>query len=126
MTATHPLIHTRMMKITSVLFFEGKMWKSTGSFTSRAKNGSFRRALSSRTVNGLVATDLPGVQPHVGDESSSAMVSKIRKMVRGKVLDHSIDLRRVRPGDRVDIPYQITVSETMQDFWFAAFFDQNR
>ena len=114
------------MKITSVLFFEGKMWKSTGSFTSRAKIGSFRRALSSRTVNGLVATDLPGVQPHVGDESSSAMVSKIRKMVRGKVLDHSIDLRRVRPGDRVDIPYQITVSETMQDFWFAAFFDQNR
>jgi acyl dehydratase len=46
--------------------------------------------------------------------------------VRGTILDHSIDLRSVRPGDKLDIPYQITVSDTMQDFWFSSFFDQNR
>jgi len=62
----------------------------------------------------------------VEDKSSLGTASNIRKMIRGQVLDHSIDMKRVRPGDRVDIPYQITVSETMQDFWFAAFFDQNR
>jgi len=45
---------------------------------------------------------------------------------QGFVLDHAVDLRNVRPGDRLDIPYELTISETMQDFWFAAFFDQNR
>jgi acyl dehydratase len=45
---------------------------------------------------------------------------------KGIVLDHAVDLRNVRLGDRLDIPYELTVSETLQDFWTAAFFDQSR
>lgn len=95
----------------------------------RLGNTSCLRAFSStstRPLNGLLS-EAPGSadgQMQKGGDASSN--SKIRKMIRGTVLDHSLDLRRVRPGDKVDIPYQITVSETMQDFWFAAFFDQNR
>lgn len=101
-----------------------KMWKR---FAVRGgTSGLSRRTLSSRTINGfVVGTDLD--DQSANEESTSGNTSsKMRNMIRGQVLDHSIDLRRVRPGDRVDIPYQITVSETMQDFWFAAFFDQNR
>jgi acyl dehydratase len=48
------------------------------------------------------------------------------QLLQGIVLDHAIDLRAVRPGDRLDIPYELTISETLTDFWFACFFDQSR
>jgi acyl dehydratase len=81
-----------------------------------------RRFLSSKQqVNGLAPKTWREQQEHIDTGTL-----KGHKTVRGKVLDHSIDLRRARPGDRLDLPYQTTVSETMQDFWFAAFFDQNR
>ena len=47
-------------------------------------------------------------------------------LVTGVVLDHAVNLRTVRPGDRLDIPYELTISESLQDFWFACFFDQSR
>jgi hypothetical protein len=37
--------------------------------------------------------------------------------VQGEVLDLAADLRTFRPGDKLDIPYELTVSESMQDFW---------
>lgn len=49
-----------------------------------------------------------------------------RRLLEGVVLDHAVDLQHVRPGDRLDIPYELTVSETLPDFWFACFFDQSR
>jgi hypothetical protein len=58
--------------------------------------------------------------------TSSSTSSSKSQLLKGIVLDHSIDLRHVRPGDQLDIPYELTVSETLQDFWFAAFFDQSR
>lgn len=47
-------------------------------------------------------------------------------MLRGSYLDHAVDLRNVRPGDRLSIPYELTISDTLQDFWSAAYFDQSR
>lgn len=58
--------------------------------------------------------------------SSVSATEAPRRLLQGQVLDHAVDLRNVRPGDRVDIPYELTVTETLQDFWFAAFFDQSR
>jgi acyl dehydratase len=49
-----------------------------------------------------------------------------RTLLQGIVLDHAVDLRNVRPGDHIDIPYELTLTETLQDFWFASFFDQSR
>ena len=36
------------------------------------------------------------------------------KMIKGEVLDLAVDLRSTRPGDRIDIPYELTISESMQ------------
>ena len=38
-------------------------------------------------------------------------------LLHGEVLDLAADLREFRVGDRLDIPYEITVSESIQDFW---------
>jgi hypothetical protein len=46
--------------------------------------------------------------------------------IRGEVLDLAADLRNFRPGDRLDIPYELTVSESMQEFWQSAFHSQDR
>ena len=38
----------------------------------------------------------------------------------------AVNLRQVRPGDVVEIPYELTVTESMQDFWHSAFHSQDR
>ena len=47
-------------------------------------------------------------------------------MVRPTALDLSVDLRQSCPGDVIDVPYELTISEGMLDFWHGAFHDQNR
>lgn len=47
-------------------------------------------------------------------------------VVRGEVLDLAADLRNFRPGDKLDIPYELTITESMQDFWQSAFHSQDR
>jgi acyl dehydratase len=84
--------------------------------------GMLRRALAHGSLNGLTATS----SNESDHQESNPSDSKGRRKIKGQILDHALDLRRVRPGDKIDIPYQITVSETMQDFWFSSFFDQNR
>eukprot|EP00550_Attheya_septentrionalis_P005778 CAMPEP_0198284148 /NCGR_PEP_ID=MMETSP1449-20131203/3646_1 /TAXON_ID=420275 /ORGANISM="Attheya septentrionalis, Strain CCMP2084" /LENGTH=437 /DNA_ID=CAMNT_0043981085 /DNA_START=106 /DNA_END=1419 /DNA_ORIENTATION=+ len=46
--------------------------------------------------------------------------------IRGEVLDLAVDLRKARPGDKLEIPYELTVSEAMHDFWQSAFHGQDR
>mmetsp|Transcript_28185 Transcript_28185/g.34324 ORF Transcript_28185/g.34324 Transcript_28185/m.34324 type:complete len:431 (+) Transcript_28185:89-1381(+) len=46
--------------------------------------------------------------------------------VRGEILDFSIDIRSLRPGDVISSPYELTVSESIQDFWHSAFHSQDR
>ena len=47
-------------------------------------------------------------------------------VVRGEVLDLAADLRTFRPGDRLDIPYELTITDSLQDFWQSAFHSQDR
>ncbi len=37
--------------------------------------------------------------------------------VQGEVLNLAADLRTFRPGDKLEIPYELTVTESMQEFW---------
>jgi hypothetical protein len=37
--------------------------------------------------------------------------------LEGQVIDLAADIRTFRPGSKLDIPYELTVSESMQDFW---------
>lgn len=58
--------------------------------------------------------------------TSSSSSGHSTSLLEGLVLHHAVDLRAVRPGDRIQIPYELTVTESMQDFWFSCFFDQSR
>jgi acyl dehydratase len=83
---------------------------------------SLFRSLSShdQQVNGRLSV------PSVPTKSSPDNGARSKRLLEGVVLDHAVDLQNVRPGDRLDIPYELTVSETLPDFWFASFFDQSR
>ncbi len=58
------------------------------------------------TVDRVVPVDLVAY-----DDNSSSI------FIRGETLNLAADLRTVRPGDKLEIPYELTVSESMQDFW---------
>jgi len=46
--------------------------------------------------------------------------------IQGEVLDLAVDLQALRPGDKLEIPYELTVSESLHDFWQSAFHSQDR
>lgn len=109
------------------------------------------RFLSYRVVNGFVGSDSSSssnsnstvaapssaaVDISGGNDNSGGVQSQgcsddnddddTGRYVRGEVLDLAADLRTFRPGDKLDIPYEMTVSESMQDFWQSAFHSQDR
>lgn len=109
------------------------------------KDGS-RVLFSNSAINGAV-NGLNGVRPTRNPEATKASVEDEKKeiaaetkvttansssttaasnLVKGHQIDHAVDLMSLRPGDRLDIPYELTVSETMQEFWHAAFYSQDR
>lgn len=59
-----------------------------------------------------------GIAPRVYDQSSAEVV--------GEVIDHAVPLINARPGDHVDVPYEVTVSPSMRDFWQSAFYTHDR
>eukprot|EP01036_Dinobryon_divergens_P033097 gene33095-42812_t len=48
------------------------------------------------------------------------------RTITGKVIDHAVDLTRIRPGESIDVPYEVTVSHSMRDFWQSAFYSHDR
>jgi len=46
--------------------------------------------------------------------------------VVGESVNHAIDLQRVRPGEPIEIPYEVTVNSSMRDFWLSAFHSNDR
>lgn len=49
----------------------------------------------------------------------------IRPIV-GEVLDKTIDLTDLRPGDKINLPYELTVNQSVRDFWQSAFYSHDR
>jgi acyl dehydratase len=60
------------------------------------------------------------------EEEFGNSVPSSKDSIRGEILDLAADLRQFRPGDKLDIPYELTVSEAMQEFWQSAFHSQDR
>lgn len=58
------------------------------------------------------------VQPEIGDG--------IKKTIRGEVIDNAVDLKTIRPGEMIEVPYEITVSHSLRDFWQSAFYSHDR
>lgn len=46
--------------------------------------------------------------------------------VVGEIIDQSIDLKRVRPGETIDVPYELTINSSLRDFWQSAFYSHDR
>ena len=81
-------------------------------FLSSYVNGLSTRS-SSAGAN-FVEQNAPTAIPGDGKEE---VILDEGEFIRGQVLDLGADLRTFRPGDKLEIPYEITVSESMQDFW---------
>lgn len=58
--------------------------------------------------------------------NTSSNQNQPKNTVKGVVLDQSIDLQRVRPGEEIDVPYQLTLGSSMRDFWQSAFYCNDR
>ena len=48
------------------------------------------------------------------------------KSVVGETIDIAIDMTKVRPGEVIDVPYEITISHSLRDFWQSAFYSHDR
>lgn len=46
--------------------------------------------------------------------------------VRGRVINNEIAFDKLRPRDRVDVPYEVTVGASVRDFWQSAFYSHDR
>lgn len=46
--------------------------------------------------------------------------------IRGEIIDHAIDLTKCRPGDIIDVPYELTISNSFRDLWQSAFYCHDR
>lgn len=78
-----------------------------------------RRLLHGSTV--ALSQRLNGV-PSVVEDNTEAEA----EFVEGEILDMAVNLRQVRPGDIVRIPYELTITESIGDLWHSAFHSQDR
>ncbi|GMH88679.1 hypothetical protein TL16_g11225 [Triparma laevis f. inornata] len=45
---------------------------------------------------------------------------------RGEVIDLAVNLQSTRPGDLIEVPYELTVSSSFTEFWHSAFYCHDR
>lgn len=74
-------------------------------------------------VTGLKTRDDGTVTAFAGNTET---IHALSETVRGEVVDHAIDLTNVRPGDKIEVPYEVTISPSMRDFWQSAFYSHDR
>lgn len=90
---------------------------------TRPLNGHAATATATAGGNEVDNQDIEGI---IGTADRQRVDDGSSDWVRGQILDLAADLRTFRPGDKLDIPYELTVSESMQDFWQSAFHSQDR
>ena len=49
-----------------------------------------------------------------------------KETVIGAVVDNAVDITKVRPGEVIDVPYELTISQAFRDFWQSAFYSHDR
>jgi len=49
-----------------------------------------------------------------------------RQSIIGTVIDNAVDLKNVRPGETIEIPYEITINESFVSLWQSAFYSHDR
>jgi hypothetical protein len=82
----------------------------------RSSSSSFHRGVNNRCFSEQAHALLNG--KNRGTDVVSEPTSQSEGvLLEGQVFDLAADLRTFRPGSKLDIPYELTVSESMQDFW---------
>jgi hypothetical protein len=46
--------------------------------------------------------------------------------ITGEIVDKTVDLTQLRPGDKIDLPYELTINHSFRDFWQSAFYSHDR
>lgn len=59
-------------------------------------------------------------------EDHNSKGSHSPKIVVGEGTDHAIDIKMVRPWDVIHVPYQITISHSLRDFWQSVLYSHDR
>jgi hypothetical protein len=62
----------------------------------------------------------------VGGNKDGLHSTQLEGSILGEVLDSAVDLRNVRPGEVVTVPYELTISHSFRDFWQSGFYSHDR
>lgn len=110
--------------------------KTTSDSSSTTKNSRFPLEINGSSDSSAYTTSKSdSVEPRSMEQSSSGTDSTSKgssrntnnhRFLQGEVLDFARDLRKIRPGDTIHIPYEITITESVHDFWHSAFHSQDR
>lgn len=46
--------------------------------------------------------------------------------VVGEMVDNVVNLQTARPGDAINVPYELTITQSFRDFWQSAFYCHDR
>jgi hypothetical protein len=97
------------LRIKSPLGHLSKQCKIRDTFfiASRFSSSQFYKVTSDAFVNRSIDDDISGG-------------------IIGKVIDNAVDLKNVRPGETIEIPYEITINESFVSLWQSAFYSHDR
>ena len=48
------------------------------------------------------------------------------RTIVAEIIDHAVDLKNARPGETIELPYELTIANSMRDFWQSAFYSHDR
>lgn len=63
---------------------------------------------------------------HAANNDSTTLESDTIPMIIPQVLNPAIDVQSLRPGETIDIPYEVTLSHGFRDLWHSAFYCHDR
>jgi len=62
----------------------------------------------------------------VSEFNPQATAAAASSTLMGEIIDHAVDLTKARPGETIEVPYEVTISESFRDFWQSAFYSHDR
>lgn len=95
-------------------------------FSNGKINGLHPRAASARNKSSTKEKTDTTAETSKAEIIKDTSASDGGKFLKGSTIDHAVDLNSLRPGDRLDIPYEMTVTDALVEFWHGAFYSQDR
>jgi len=92
----------------------------------RCLRSSTKRTFSAAGLynSGRKRATVPAVTQLESDAENATAVGD--KFIKGEILDYSINLRTSRPGTEIKVPYELTLTDALSEFWQASFYSQDR